>query len=113
MVRQVTKSRRRLKQVEAWLRLEFPVHRPVKVRLERIVKSGKDQDLGQCYENDNGWMIRVHKGQPLSGQIETLQHEWSHLRTRCIGHADSGGVEFWRIIRRWHDEDGQKDSRAL
>jgi len=105
----MTKNRRRLKQVEAWLRLHHSPRSPVRVRVERF----KEDHLGFCTEDDGGFLIRIRPCAPIHEQIETLLHEWAHAAKGCMNHGKRWGARHQRIYHHWFDGGGQDESRAL
>lgn len=115
--------RRRLRQVEAWLREGFPTAWPVvQVRVERIAG---DVD-GDCHPTRRGLVLRVRKGLSPETATETLHHEWAHAMTYPTPHMERAHRrlhraphpdhpdEFWiaygRIWCAWYEADGWRRS---
>ncbi len=99
---------RRLRQVEKWLRHEFPFRGKVRIRIEQI---DKDED-GHCVlEDDGSYTIKIHPSSPI--KIETLLHEWAHLGVRRMCHGKAWGARFQQIYQQWHDRGGKERSKLL
>jgi len=78
----MTRERRRLRTVQRWLELEWPVFVSVRVRVERMPK-----DYAECLgtyhppeKRGQLALIRITRESALSEQISTLIHEWTHCR---------------------------------
>jgi len=83
----------------AWVRREFPVGKPVRIRQ---VKSDK---LQGWVEYANGrFDVRIRK-QCLSLRLDTLLHEWAHLLTWFGNdddqHGSEWGLMYAKLYRSW------------
>jgi hypothetical protein len=107
----MTKKRKRLKQVEAWLRLNFPPPCKVTVRVENF----SDSVVGDIGEGYGGQFIRVSSLGTMHEQIETLMHEYAHLLADDGDrhHGPNWGSAYQKIVELWQDEGGEEDSRDL
>ncbi len=87
--------RARLLQVEAWLRLHFPLDRDVAVRVEKV-KGG----FGDCTVLDGKFRIRINKEATWYHAIDLLLHEWAHAlawEDEATEHGPEWGVAFAKI----------------
>ena len=92
----VVSTRDRCHQVKRWLEIEFPVDRNVRLRVEALTKDSHPDDIAQCFTGRPA-LIRIKKGRPLGESIESVIHEWAHLRTERFG-------AFWIREGDGHDE---------
>ena len=105
----MSKLRRRIGKIKAWLDLNFPTKRDVMLRVAEMPKEYRDC-LGTYSVRDGRRkaLIRVSADCPISQQIDTLCHEWSHARidpdmeSGCLwhgGHTNEFYLEYGRIER--------------
>jgi hypothetical protein len=104
-------SRKRVKQLELWLRKNFPTPYPVVVHVEKI----SDNVYGECYKWTGNVTIRINKNIPKAEQLHSLIHEWAHAMTwpnRKLEksgrpeHPDEWGLAYAKIYRQCFDEGG-------
>lgn len=123
----------RMRQLENWLRLEFPADSPVRVRWMREVRSTDPKDppevrragyFGETWKEGRTYIITMSKRRCHTRSLaeETLMHEWAHtlawntgLRgNQCQGHhSDEWALSYGRIYRAWIDENGWEQAREL
>lgn len=122
----------RIQQVARWLKTAFPLPWEVDVGIVSSLRLGPDSN-GNIAEKAYGAAlvfsieeaeIQLLRSVPLAWMLDTLFHEWAHLR-RNIGHVGHDGcgkagcvethddefyLEYGRIDRRYSSE-GDKLSR--
>ena len=121
----MAKTRRgRLRQIEGWLRANFPTAYPVTVTVARLGKpDAKLGDYGEFSRRGKRCYIRIDNRLTWHPATETLLHEWAHavslkhdnLESRRAGgaHDEGWGLNYARIYRRYFDEDGVIESRGF
>lgn len=112
-------ERRKLRQLETWLRAHFPPPLDFKVKVICADHTlGRDL-MGTTYLKNGVFIIRIRRSLAGYAQRETLLHEWAHVRTLWFltyerSHADEFWLEFGRIYRAFHEsEPGGSSSRGL
>lgn len=80
------------------LRKHFPVQGKVTV-VRRPVKS----DCGLTTFNGNDYRVRINSNQEDQGQIDTLLHEWAHVRAieEAYGHRGRWATLHGEIYDAW------------
>lgn len=88
------------------LQKDFPPSKPVKVVRKKTSydPTSKARNIGECYNKQNYFYIRINPDYPLCVQKETLIHEWAHcLSDWDFGdndpHTDEWGINYARIYR--------------
>ena len=105
----MSKLRRRIGKIKAWLDFNFPVERKIMLRVAAMPDEYKDC-LGtySVDERKDRALIRISVDCPISQQIDTLCHEWGHARIDpdmeygCLwhgGHTNEFYLEYGRIER--------------
>ena len=109
--------RGRLRQIEKWLRKEFPTPFTTRVRIQKNTKEFKD--YGATYRVGNEILILISKHLRWHVAIETLLHEWAHAQVVTFDHIenekaehdDNWAIHYGRIYRSFYDNGGCEDSR--
>jgi hypothetical protein len=110
-------DRKRLKQMENWLRTNFITPYPVIVRVADLKKI-----QGESFRNGLNIIIRINKTIDPHYQRETLLHEWAHAMTwpnsrleklGCPDHSDEWGLAHAKVYRGWFDMGGFVESVGL
>jgi hypothetical protein len=80
------------------LRNHFPVEGHVAVRRYPMKKN-----CGLTTFDGNDYHVRVNSDQPDAGQIDTLLHEWAHVRAieQAYRHEGPWGVLYAEIYEAW------------
>jgi hypothetical protein len=124
-----------VKQVEHWLRANFPTPYPVKVKwvdhipcvkedLHFLTKKQIEQGIyGECQQYGRHFTIALslRRNRTIAQAIETLHHEWAHASTtrhdkleqRRKDHDVEYALEYGRIYSQWHDEGGCEASGSF
>jgi hypothetical protein len=125
----------RVKQMEGWLRANFPTPYPVKVKFVPFIPCCKE-DLhfltkvqirqgiyGECQQFGRYFLITLSekRNKTIAQCLETLMHEWAHASTtrhdkieaRRKDHDPEYALEFGRIYSSWHDEGGCEASGSF
>lgn len=121
-------DRRRLRDIESWLKAHFPTMYPVKVRVEHMAVNPRgEDDIGECYLSGRQLTIRVEKDLGRRFKVEVLLHEYAHAVVwptpyaeshpkAKVFHADHGDA-FWLafgvIYRAFYDAPGWKTSSGF
>jgi len=108
--------RGRLRQIEKWLRQEFPTPFPTWVR---VVKPYKDLGHGESYRLGNKLFIVLSRSLTWHYAIDTLLHEWAHAVCSTFDHVeadkpphdDQWALTYGKIYRAFFDNGGWIDSR--
>ena len=103
--------RGRLRQVEAWLRQEFPPPLETVVRVESV----KDA-MGDCGLVGGRLVVRVHNRATWYHAIDLMLHEWAHAcawQREKQEHNRTWSDVYGRIYRAWYSGGGAEASRAL
>ena len=131
-MRQLT-VRKRLLQMETWLRAHFPTPYPVVVKWVPKIAAGRDEPayirrsghVAECYWHKPNIVIRLST--PLNRirqvAVDSLMHEWSHavtmpndrmhrLSSYRQEHPDEWALVYGRIYRNWVDNGGSDESRS-
>jgi len=112
-------GRGRLRQVEHWLRANFPCDRPVTVRLARIGPHAAE--TGRRRRKYEIRLSRAAFGRWGAELCEVLIHEWAHARvwrTHRENDVDSyhdaeWAIEFGVLYQAFYDRGGDKDSEEF
>ena len=91
----------------SFLRKEFSVDYPVRVRRQKL---DKETDGDCLFLNDKKYFrVRINKKLKEYEAIETLLHEWAHvLAWDCCNkdyHCDAWGKYYSRIYRKYFKQD--------
>ena len=126
----------RIRQIVKWLAVAFPLPWAVDLKLVSTVKIGPDR-TGKVTEgkylgaalvwSEELAEIQLRASMTRDFMLDTLFHEWAHLR-REVGHASCGGcgetgcveghddefyLEYGRISRGYDSNGGKKASMLL
>ena len=108
--------RNRTKQIFRWLQRVFP---PPGDLQWKLVWDNDPDNFGTC-----DWETReiaICPGYPIEVLVETLLHEWTHVRDRRsaehwaehLEHDDTFWLEHGRIYRRYKEEGGAQESKEM
>jgi hypothetical protein len=126
-VKGVKLSRDRLKQVEVWLRNNFPISRSVKIRVEKF-GGEREGECGECcrYPGNKTLYIKINRICTQEEANETLLHEWAHIlvwpptakkeklaKEKYVEHTPKWGIAFAKILHEWYDKEGHLKSESL
>ena len=102
-------TRQRVRQVETWLRAEFPFRGRVLLSFDGVCPNSEH---GHCDRlPDGSYTIRLHPRSVI--KLETLLHEWAHLGRRRMNHGPAWGRRYQPITQKWYDHGGAEASRLL
>jgi len=110
--------RGRLRQVEKWLRQEFPTPFPTSVRVQK--KNKQFTYLGFTYRQGNKIFILIWSGLAWHSAVETLLHEWAHAQIVTFDHVEASyktehdenwAIHYGKIYRAFFDDGGWQESR--
>lgn len=104
------------RQLERWLREEFPIEETVRVKLVSKMPGGEPLLQGFCVQRDDGSItISILRKMSVSEQKETLMHEWTHARVEreTEEHPDEFWIEFGRIYRAYFHRGGWEKAASL
>jgi hypothetical protein len=98
------KSAALVRRYEAWLREDFPVDVPIRVRFRRLRNLN-----GFCEPRRQGLLIGIDRKALLHQDfaVGILLHEWAHARVhrrRGKHHARAWALEYGRIESAWSDD---------
>lgn len=102
------KASARYREVVSWLKSEWPLSKPVYVRLATFPKPkpGRLVDKAKCTLVDgNKFLIEIEKRQCLDMKLDALIHEWAHAMTwfgaEALGdyHSSEWGLSYARLYR--------------
>ena len=104
----------RWRQVHRWLMDEFPVPRPVDLKIARMPRN----EYGDCERVGPRLVIRINASLGWRMGNDILMHEYAHAMTWPLArvedsvphHSDEWGLAFARLYRAFDEEDG--DERA-
>ena len=87
------------------LRKNFPIERSVSVHRLKILKNN-----GVTTFKDNSFIIYINSEQSSEGQIDSLLHEWAHVRAidEACQHKGRWGElhgEIYEIWEKWDNEE--------
>lgn len=116
----------RLHQFARYLARDFPVAFPVTLRIGsgRLNSEGL-YDAGECWREGSRFFIRVTRCAIAGDMVESLIHEWAHLRAMRHAHLEdmlerhhhphhdplTWGVSFGELYSDLWDGDGWEDSK--
>jgi len=83
------------------LRKEFPVKQPA-----RVIRRHDAQSLGRTTFNGRTHLITIRSNQESAGQIDSLLHEWSHVRAieQAYTHDGPWSSMFGEIYTAWSND---------
>lgn len=113
-------ARGRLKQVELWLRANYPVVLPVRVQVRKLVNSEDGLPIDGFFHRVGERFSICVAPNPLHMMIDTLLHEWAHMlawsptvEEMGVEHPDEWGLWDARLRRAFYDEEGWKDAQEF
>lgn len=115
-------TRGRLRQVELWLKANYPTEYPVVVKVCRF--SGEDLDCVGFIQRDGRKLVikldsREVRKLVRGRAVELLLHEYAHAlvykkhmdgHPMEVHHDEHWGVAYAKLYNAYFDEDGDKDS---
>jgi hypothetical protein len=106
----MNEKKKRLRQVETWLRLRFP---PVSQVVVLYGDFGK-KFYADCRLTKGGHnVIRVNTRWRICHCVDGLIHEWSHAYPLCFSHGVEWGFRYQKIYEGFNDAGGSEESRLL
>lgn len=109
-------ARGRLRQVEHWLRANFPCDKPVVVRVTNVYPhAAETARQGRKYIIKLGRIALARWGDEM---IETLIHEWAHARVWRTHrendlehyHDAEWAIEYGALYQAFYDKGGDRDA---
>lgn len=86
-----------------FMRKRHPIAQPVRVVRIRVVRDG---DYALTTFNGRSYRLRIKSNQEYGGQVDSLLHEWAHIRAieEAYAHKGRWSEIFGEIYDTWESE---------
>lgn len=107
------KNRKKLADLESFLRENFKTPYPVEVQYRRLEGRGVQRVYGETYRRGRQLIITLDPRMILSDSIGIMIHEWAHahvwrhetMEKGRVHHDAEWGLAYAKIYSAWHDRE--------
>lgn len=105
-------GRKRLRQIHKYLVAHWPPPQPTKLLVSEIAES--HDALGMVYEVGKNLVIRIDSRHGYYAALETLLHEWAHVRVWGSSQEHDGpwAGAYTELLVAFEDGDALEDSKS-